>query len=359
MSDLGVRPGLPDVAARHPQVPGMLDILDDERRTALLEGLVPGRYVVSRLRLKRDRSLSAALAPAEGQGPWLLARAVRHTDWETKAAKDIHSVTRRGTPAVIRTQEALLVAGAAADRRLRPLARLRPDSGETATVAGCRRIVRTLSYNPARRWVGRATDSQGETVTVRLHAGQQYPQFEEWVEGRPFAQAPDADVDRLAACLADALGRRAQRPPRHDVLRAVAVIPDALDDIEPRWGARARRLVRRLHDDPTPFDASALAHGDLSADQVVVADDGTLHILDWDRHGFWPVGWDTATWLSDGVMTGVVPAGSTAPLLGASPHPTVVAAAALLRLPDPFRRQRDQWVDETARLFDHAETVMS
>jgi aminoglycoside phosphotransferase (APT) family kinase protein len=90
-------------------------------------------------------------------------------------------------------------------------------------------------------------------------------------------------------------------------------------------------------------------HGDLSPDQVLVRDDGTAVLLDLDRIALGPSGWDGAQWTAAQLATGEdrLPAPVPAP-------PALLAAACLLRAPEPFRRLRPGWAELTSNLLDTA-----
>ncbi len=423
------------VIARHPGIPGLARALDPEEGAALAAaaGVIAGgvaahgdgarrrdAYEVSRIRLKRDRSVSVALRPIAGAGPWLLVRALRPADWATKAAKDLRVARERGLIGAAYAGDALLVVPAAADRALalQRLARLglrlegvgpqrdpdpshpgepwgepeavprgshwgnhwgNPEQDRGGAVSGGRlrargddldgapgvlRAARTLSYNPARRWVGVAASASagGPRRLLRLHAGARRPHLEPYVEGIPLdvTRLSSDEAEELRRTLGAGLSGRGAPPRGRDEGLSAALdrVASGLADLHPRLGERARAVVRRLGEHPQTLGRRVPAHGDLSPDQVIRGDDGDLHVIDWDRWGWWPCGWDSATWTAQAVLEGVAEPNAPALLTEDEPAPAVLAAAALLRSPDPFRRMRADWPAATLRLLDHAEGVL-
>lgn len=339
-----------DIAAAHPDLPGLGVLLDPDRAAAL----VGGGHRLDRLRIKPGASVTGILRPTTGAGAWWLVRALAPEPWATKRGKDLAAAERAGLPGREYAEHRLLVVPGAADRRLRGLAALRPDRGETDFVWRRQRLrgtVRTLSHNPARRWVGIA-DVDGERTVLRLHQGR-VRQSLPWVDGRtwrpgdplpglvtgtgvPDVPAGSVPVDLPAALAAAVTGVGALHRPWRD--RAAAVVA-ALGD-------RLARIDRRP------------AHGDLTPDQVVVGPGGAS-VLDWDRLGLWPVGWDCATWTVGLILAGWHRAdGSVADGCAREVDPSVLAAAAVLRLPEPFRRRYAAWADHTEALLGCAERAL-
>lgn len=371
---------LNSVIARHPGVPGMGLVLDPRRvsHLAALAGIIPPEsshrgtgsgYAVSRLRIKRNRSVSVGLRPTTGTGSWLLARATRPEDWATKAAKDVRAAQRRGLAAGIDRDAAVVVVPMMADRRL-PLDRLHVGRSHREGVGAAR----TLSYNPGRRWVGvvdpaPAAGTGAPGRLLRVYAGQRRPVISAFVAGTPLDHSASAQEwalaggpgEALAAELTEALSRGLAvrgRPPRRsrdDLVNALAATSVSLGDLHPEVRMRAGRVLRRISRHLDDLHLTSPAHGDFSPDQVIRRHDGGLHVIDWDRWGWWPHGWDAATWAARAVVEGVMDATSPPPAIGASPAPAVLAAAALLRCPDPFRRMRPDWPAATVRLLDFAE----
>ena len=404
------------LAKRYPELPGLAALLEPAALAGLTAAWGAG-YRIERLRLKPGASVTAVMRPRGGDDagtpqPWLLARGLATELWETKREKDIRAaekawgrVARAGAgteqqgPAVV-TDDAhrVLLTPAIGDRRLTGLDRLLPDTGlpvplrqvfgRDTGAAGLRRdlpgdldrsgTVRTLSHNPARRFVGhwRGIDGDGPGWIVRLQAHRPR-EVTEFVPGRPWRSGdPLPDITESTGTRArfdSERGAAWQRPDIAEALDAAACGLAALDPAELGWTERAARLAADLSaalvDTPcTP------AHGDFSADQLVVTAGGEIRVLDWDRAGLWPLGWDAATWLvtralarsierfTDGRSEGAAePEGCTdePPLDGSPPPPRVVAAAALLRAPEPFRRRYPGWVDHTENLVAFAERCVA
>lgn len=367
---MSTRDHLPDaaaVAARHADLPGLAALLEVPRPSSLLAPLVGERAAASarveRLRLKPTTSVTAAVrvdsptalltdgvAPVAA-GSWWRVRVMAPQGWASKGAKEVDRARRRHLPSLAVPELRTTVVSAEADRHLPALHRLRPDTGSLVEVAGVVRWTRTLSYNPDRRWVGVAHDVDGAPrELLRWQAGADAPTVLPWTPGRAWT-ATDAAAHggALAERLSEELrARTAQERPLR--LSEVARFLGALD---PGWGDRARRLADRL----APALAAlplAPAHGDLTPDQVVV-DDADVHVLDWDRVGLYPAGWDAATWDVGALLTGTpdvpdLPADADAPAV-------TRAAAHLAYAPDPFRRQLPGWAALTEAVLTRAETL--
>ncbi|MDO5500142.1 MAG: hypothetical protein Q4F67_10745, partial [Propionibacteriaceae bacterium] len=158
------------VAARHPDLPGLGLLLDPPRLEDRLGALGVEPHLLDRLRIKPGASVTAVLRPTAGRGPWLLARVLADQPWRTKRHKDLAVATGLGLPACELPDQRMIFTTAAADRWLRGLAGLHPDSGPSQIRWPVRRSSRpqgvehrgrivhadvaTLSHNPGRRWVG-------------------------------------------------------------------------------------------------------------------------------------------------------------------------------------------------------------
>jgi Phosphotransferase enzyme family len=230
--------------------------------------------------------------------------------------------------------------------------------------------VTPLRHNPARRLVA-VLESHGERWVLKAHAQRGHgdharrlagavPDWavaplagtsrdgrlvaHQWVPGRP--ARPGSDDAAVVAVLEALHGSPpVEELPRLDVaaLRAAAVAGVAgLAVFDPEVADFARGLLpslgRVLEVTPSGRGESrpVLLHGDLSPDQVVV-DGATAVLLDLDRACVGAAGWDAATWL-----TGQVAAGGRddpVPLPVEPPEPGLVAAAALARSAEPWRRR--------------------
>lgn len=391
------------LVARYPELPGLATLLDCDELTRICSAW-DGAYEVERLRLKPGASVTAVMRPASGAGPrpWLLARGLAPHPWATKRGKDIRAAERArermldagvpcDSPAFVENEERrVLVTPAIGDRRLRGLGSMLPDTGmpvrlgavarrdelspEVAARLGDRGrmgTVRTMSHNPARRFVGHWAPLDGDDAgwLVRLHADRPR-EIVEFVPGRHWTVGDEVPpIVALAAerARADAeAGRSWRRPHVRHALKGAAIGIAAFDVAGLDWSGRASRLASELIVRLADTEAEA-AHGDFSADQLVVDDTGHVCVLDWDRAAYWPLGWDAATWLvttslsapqagecsSRDRSTGLrVEQSATS---GGRPSGDVVAAAALLRAPEPFRRRYPDWVGLTEGLLALAE----
>lgn len=355
------------VAAAHPDLPGLALLLDPLRLEKTLHALGEEPHHLDRLRIKPGASVTAVLRPAAGRGPWLLARVLADDPWRTKRHKDLTVAARLGLPGHELPDQRLILTVAAGDRRLSGLARLHPDSGPTqirwpvprsawppGVDARGRTVhadVTTLSHNPARRWVG-VVDLGTKRRVLRLHhalPAQDLP----WQPGRPWVPG-DPLPDLLRGQAGD--DRAARR--RVEPLARVEAAVRGLRMLHEPWGRRAAHVADRIRG-PLGAVQRARAHGDLTPDQVVV-DGDRVGVLDWDQSGLWPLGWDVATWTAGLIVAGWSPADETftepvTSSAGRSVDPAVLAAALILRGPEPFRRRHPQWADVTERLLAHAE----
>lgn len=378
-------PALPttaSVCARQPDLPGLAAMLDPARRAAALAPIVGDLPMeVTRLRLKPGTSVSFALRPAaEARAElaagrahgWWRARAFAPEPFLPKADKECVAAERHRLPVLVDEDLRLVVSPAETDRDLRGLAWLRPDSGSLVAVQGSPRTVHTLSYNPDRRWVGVARDPFGRPRSVlRLYSGDRALHVDPWAPGRPWS-ADDA-TDRypdLERALREGLATRVGPPgsPGSPGGPARGFDLDQLDQaarflatLDEGWGERAHAVVRAVGPRLGAVELVP-AHGDLSPDQVVVDEDGRVSVLDWDRAGWWPLGWDSATWEAGSTL--FLPGTPASPedcrLPGhRAPEAVVRAGASLLYTPDPFRRQLPDWAAGTERLLARAEAGLS
>lgn len=301
----------------------------------------------------------------------------------------------------------VFVAPGGADRHLKALGPLLPDTGLPVVP---RRLwpelvdlrsgpVTTLSHNPSRRFVGRFMPRLRITVpefehglVVRLYADRPAT-YGPFVPGRTWApgdQLPDIAAEAAAQWDAHEKGTGVQPVSpwrRHNVARSAQASARwlrAVDHCGYGWSTRLAALERRFVNAVREVPLRP-AHGDYSFDQVVIRNgenEGRPHVLDWDRAGWWPLGWDTASWLVSWELAGHAlaqmdaatagAAGASAPLPGKDEAsavlerageqgvpPAVVAACAVMRTPEPFRRRYPNWPELTEFLVTLAERALT
>lgn len=371
-------PTIAGVAARHPELPGLETLLDPEARTGLLGPLLGHEYArrteITRMRLKPGASLTVGLrvlpsAHVTGEARWWRVCVFAPESWEAKGRKEVRAAHTSGRPALVDEALRVTVVPAETDRHLPLLERLRPDTATLVRLPGRAkhlgpRWLRTLSYNPARRWVGAAYDADLQPrELLRLYGDAEELEVREWTPGRPW-RAIDAENPTLVAGLVPALAggledRRAAgelRAERSGVGRQLVGAVTTLDHLDPALARRAQAVADAIEVElaATP---EAPGHGDFTPDQVVV-DGERPAVLDWDHAGLWPIGWDSACWEAGQVLGGTPP-GQVRPLPGTE-HltPAVRAAALIAYAPDPFRRQVPDWGATTAALVAAAEETL-
>lgn len=350
------------LAQADPAVPGLLTVLDGVLldRWAASRGL--GELRVDRLRYKPSTVLRAAVAP-RGEGPWWLLTAHSPGSWR-KVGKDLRAAAKTGGRVVVDESLRLVLTPAASDRALPQLRGLAPDT-------------RTLAHNPARRAVLRdvradrcrkvhadphtARRNLRATQALQRHGipvpdtelGGRHVVHSAWVEGRPVGPDDEPRVAELLTRLAQVdttgLPVLAGRDLRAMVARAVAGTPDLDRGFTDRlW--RTAGDWDRLAAGAAALDPRGFAHGDLSPDQLL-RHRGGIVVLDVDRACRAPHGWDAASWTAAQAM------GGTFSVVGETP-PMLLAAAALVRAPEPFRRRRSGWAASTRRLLALAELAV-
>ncbi|WP_432519791.1 phosphotransferase family protein [Kineococcus sp. SYSU DK006] len=349
--------------AADPHLPALALALDDAllRSWAAAHAVhLPTTARVDRLRHKPGTSVRAAVDPGDG-GPWWLLTGYAPTPQRApgdggKARKDADRARGAGPTAFDGALHAALVP-AVADRDL-------PGLRHLATYGA-----RTLAHNPARRAVLRSGD---ELVKVHAVAGvaehaataaqlfratgtctpptavrNGFTAVQQLLAGEPV----DAGDPAVAALLQRWGGHDGRALPALDaaaldaavraVLQHPGILPPAaradVQRCRRRWGAAVTRYRAALR-------PQVLCHGDFSPDQLLRSPGGELVVLDLDRAARGPAGWDAATWIAACAARGRPPG----PVPAA--HPLLLAAAALLRLPEPFRRRRTAWAARTTQL---------
>lgn len=382
----------------HRDLAGLATLLDDEELSDLL-GTSGGR--ADRLRVKPGSS--ARVATVDAAGRWSIVYAYAPAAW-AKAAKDIAAARRAGEPFVIDIDRRIVAVRARFDRRLRAMGVWRPDSSKgprhhalealrpLGTLRGGidRRAlrVRTVAHNPSRRWVGAVFVADEPVAVVKVFARRdaavRAPRAARalaaagvvvadhactpalpgayvttWAGGRHADAGADADaVGEAMASLSIADPASVAPADPAGAARALAVslaeAAAALAVLDPQWGRRAAAVAQHLTAGATP-PPRVVVHGDLSPDQVLI-DGGTATVIDLDRTGRGPAGWDSASWVAAQIAAGPPDAHPVA-LRGPSPDAWTTAATALLRAPEPFRRRRVGRAAATEALLVAAETA--
>ena len=403
--------------ARDPHVPGLPLLLDDEALGDWLGAPVRRRYV----RYKPGTGCVLGLDVA-GRRAFVVAYA------HGGAGKLGKAVDRSPSTALLAVDPArLLLAGLpAADRDLPALGRLlaEPSSDLGASSSRDRLLgrvlpgrdlagadLRLLSHKPQRRWVGLLTPSSGEPVVLRVHrptdsdallrsamllsAGQPgTPQLlgshvragviaMTWLTGEELhglLAVERATAEQLRAAGA-ALAVLHARPPgllvhrtaaddHSAVTRAAAAVGALVPDLAGRAEALAGRLIGQFSDEPRPL---VTVHGDFSADQVVLRDDGSAGLVDLDAVAAGEAALDLGSAiaaLSCSALLGNGPrdvAGTVhllldgyaevAPLLAPDRLDLHTCAALLRRAAEPFRLCVADWALQVERTLNLAEEL--
>ncbi|MGJ7442786.1 phosphotransferase [Aquipuribacter sp. MA13-6] len=425
------RPDHDDVArllAADPGVPGLPLLLDDDALTGWLADRLGPSAVAGGVRRRYLRWKPGAGGVARVRaGEADLFLAVWHRDGAAKLDK---TVARGGRSVVLGDRDALAVLGMpAADRDLPALSRLlgpgadlplgRLDDVDDRSrqrlrrAGGTSRQTSTLAWKPQRRWVGlTGSDGRGRVVLrayppdVLADVQRRYQAVArtmagvtpavlgrdrrrgllavEHLPGRGldrFAGAEAAEPDRAAGALLASLhgapGTQAGGggPDGVGVLgvdaecRAVAAAAATVELLAPDAGAAA--LAREVVDALRALGASepVLLHGDLSADQVVVAPSGEVGLIDLDEVVVGPACYDLAGitaswWLHDPEAAA---ARVSALLEGyadrrGAPGPdglrVRLAAHLLRRAPEAFRSGRRRWPQHVRDVVRRAERAL-
>lgn len=389
--------------ARDPGLPGLALLLDDDALGARLGAPVRRRY----LRYKPGTSCVLGL-DVDGRRCFAVAYAEQTA---AKLAKSAASAPR-GSVLVVDEGLRVLVARPSADRDLPALARLARDPSRALARAmrghdltGAQ--VRVLAHKPQRRWVGRLDLPDGAPAVLRVHRPEDAqatlaalrvldgvrattPQLlgsdprlglvaVSWLPGTALHELLDAGAATTAqlratgAALAElhagALDGLTLRTPASDVeavRRAAGAVADLLPALADQVAALATRLERLL---PAVTVRPVAAHGDLSADQVVVGPDGRTGLIDLDAACAAEAELDlgsAAASLQVAAVGGapVRPAAALDEVLDGYGGPVddsrlqVHTAAALLRrVVEPFRTCRADWDDTAAQLLALADAA--
>lgn len=332
-----------------------------------------------------------------------------HTDQVHKVGK---SMAKAHPDAVLAVEHALplLVTDITGDRDVPALGRLRgeargallggllPGRGDLSHAS-----LTTLSHNPERRWVGLLEDGSGPPVVLRAHRRSHVEQHlrgyashghpgaptprllgssrrdalaaVEWVPGRELDPAAAPEVLRATgATLAHLHGGHVSRlahltaDVQADAVRRAAdqcavLRPELRMEVQ----ALADAVSARLHELP---HARVLLHGDFSADQVVVGDDGSVTLIDLDAAGRGHPATDLGSVRAAALLAGHGGgAGAIEAILagydGVRALPSAGALAAhtaaglLRRAGEPFRRRDPDWAARMLGILDLAQRELA
>jgi hypothetical protein len=386
-----------DLLTREPSMPGLRRVLDRAATAELLtaagwelaEG--PESIRAVRLRWKPRTSVRAGVIVETSGGVDAVLVMATTPDGERKVRRLHERARSAGVRGHLDPAEHVAVVGATADPALEPLGALFGEpEGDLARGLGLTDLrLEPVAYNPARRWVGVATDRSGvPRRLVKLHATTPpgrvveraavaagcavVPRSAEALAGRavtyPYLtwhRTVDPVTERKAAWSAAHTLHRLPGQAAAPVLTRAGLLTDcsrAAASLTAIWPAQGRRLAALLPDLaralPADTNQRVVLHGDLSPDQVLIDERTSAAVLcDLDRAAVGPPGWDDATWeaalVAGGRSTSVSP-----PAAGNADDSALRAAAALVRAVEPFRRRDPSWPQRTSALVDMAEETL-
>lgn len=365
---------------RDPDLTGLRLLLEQQSLADWLaeHGVHEGPTELTYLRYKPGTSVTAALTIA---GEPAFAYAV-----SPGALPKVEKLLRRapsGSVLAYDWRRRVLVARPRADRDL-------PGLRSMATE------VETLAYKPQRRWVGLVGDAEGPASSVvrcyrpsdAAAARERWPMAGGPVvvpEVRRFdRRSGTLRIERLPGRRLTSLTGAAQRDAWLQTGRMLglwhrdartapvrAEVPDLgavaaqIAWLLPDQAERVAHLVERLADGDTSPDAG-WCHGDFSADQVLIDDDGDPALLDWDRSGFAPRAADLASadLLGSGADADAAARHWEALLAGYTqirPTPPALdqarAKSYFLRAPEPFRHAQHEWPQRVRSRLDRVEEL--
>ena len=404
------------VAARDPGLPGLALLLDADRLAAVLAKRLPDCGLVrlrpSYLRYKPETSCLAGFIAETAFGRVdLAAKAYKPRRYAVERIRSLPdglgSVV--GPIALALDDAAVMVRIVPYDRDLEALPRLvDPDRRArflgklVPMLEGC--SWRVLRHKPGRRHIGVLVADGRTRAIVKLYAAAHFDQARlgarfaagnggpallgcsrrhgvlasAWQPGRslaeivaddPLAAESVAAAGRALAAVHDCWPGDLQPRPLGDAAAAVLAAADSLARLAPDLAAPTLRLAGQVAElvlaapgRPVPL------HGDFSADQVVVGQDG-VRLIDWDRAGTGPRGFDLGSFIArleaDALALGKPRpealrarfADAYAGTAGRRPEALRLwTAAALLRLAgEPFRQRRPDWPKLTRALLARVE----
>lgn len=368
-----LQPADRELIERESALPGMPTVLDP----AALAGLAgdaatcrylrykPGTSLLASIRAGREDLLLTAYPPGSGRLRRLAERA-----------------ERMGALRALDPARGLVLADATVDRALPGLAVARRRH----------RALRGVVYKAGRRWVGidgervvkvHAPDAAVRAVRAHWRAAAHLETASlrgvdpdlgivetAFVPGTGMRSLPGVERDRAAHRVGAAIARL------HDVRAGASTDGDrsaesraALDGVSAvaPWALeRAERVAAIAGAARAGRGHGRLVHGDFSADQVVVREDGSVVILDLDPAGTGDPLDDLARWRAAAVVDGAPGEDGFAALAAgyASVRPVsldaldaLTAGALVLRLIEPFRLRRRDWAARVEAILARAERL--
>lgn len=409
---------------RDPDVPGLALVLDPEVVLGLVSGVVERDVVAvhpTYVRYKASTScvVGYRVTTTTDDCRFVFAKAVRRHD-TSKLAKSLEKANTGpddAWPVAASVDEAVFVADAYHDRDLPALGALGDAARRTDLL---RRLfsddertwsapVRAIRHKPQRRWIGLVDVDGVPTYRIktyrhsdvgRAHAGhavvgaahaepigwsrRRAAVGSTWIEGRAMAEllscGEDIDAGGVGAALAELHGhppsKRLHTVRSAELRRAFRTAAGAIGTLVPELADTAAKIARRAGRNLGTGVPTAFVHGDFSADQVVMADQG-VHLIDFDESANGDPMLDLASFRADLIcreIEGTLSSGSGAAVfdeimdgyrsaggrvdLSRDLHPHL-AGALLRRAVLPFRERQPGWTTKCERIVDAASVALS
>jgi hypothetical protein len=419
-----------ELARREPMFPGLAVLLDPE----LFCGLVrmhaadadPGAGRLIELRYRPGVTCTATYAFRSAAGEtWVHARALQPNERVPPGDESDPSACRSplGFGRASWPDYGLVVRAFPCDDEIPGLAALATPESLAQLLTEVLRIpdpeglaVRTIAYEPERRWLGAVEEDRFTVAGLRIHAPKGFPRARwnteslhdgeglrfarvlgrsrehcatafDWVTGRslehvlfdPFLHR--VEVQGVGAAIAELHAQEPGHLPHCPLAVGAAGVRElaaTLGFVLPRCAPRARRLadrlVRRLVEGS---DADGAIHGRLEPDKLMLQGGGRVVVLDLDRACQGPVARDPGTllghleravvagelhqnradWVAHALLEGYDrTAGRPLRRRDVSLHAALTLFQLALR---PFRRLQPEWPNLTIALLDRAEEVLT
>jgi hypothetical protein len=401
------------VVARDGALPGLALLLDPDRLAATLQAALPMVEVagleITYLRYKPATSCLAGLELRTPAGRvTLAAKAFKPNRYAVERQRPVsRKLASPLGPVVLPLDDhAVLCRLLPYDRDLRALPRLVDAEHRRALLAklvpGLARLDwRMLRHKPGRRHIGLLHDGLRPCALIKLYTPGHYAQalrgarfgdavggpallahsdrhhllVSTWQPGVTLAEHPPlaasmpADMKAAAAALAAVHRHGPADLPHRTIADEIAAFRQpaaALAWLVPSLAERAARLTSAVAAQlQSAIGLVGPLHGDFSADQVVLSDDG-VRLIDWDRATLGPAALDVGTFLArleaealldEGAHPAAAIESFTDGYASAAgrrlvDHRPWIAAALLRLLGEPFRRRLPDWPGRTEALLD-------